>query len=183
MKLANKVADDPTMSMARLSWDLGVGEATVCRSLKEDLGLTSYVRQPRHSLTEKVKERCLERCKKVLNWLKKNPSRSTVKIFCDKIFTVDQVYNCRNDRYLAKDISEVQGVFRTKHPQQIMVSGIVTSDGKKLLHFFNIKESVISEVYYKVLRYTVLPWLKVQYPNNDYVWTQDKAPPHRAKRV
>ncbi|QQP49162.1 Uncharacterized protein FKW44_009708 [Caligus rogercresseyi] len=29
-----------------------------------------------------------------------------------------------------------------------------------------------------VLRYTVLPWLKANYPEGNYVWTKDGAPSH-----
>ena len=55
-----------------------------------------------------------------------------------------------------------------------MVLGVVTSDGKEMpLHFFKPVEKVRAEVYYKVLRYKVLPWLKMNYPNGNYVWTQD----------
>ena len=36
---------------------------------------------------------------------------------------------------------------------------------------------------YKVLRYNVLPWLKTNYPKGKYVWTQDGAPCHTAKKV
>ncbi|QQP51070.1 Uncharacterized protein FKW44_012286, partial [Caligus rogercresseyi] len=39
-------------------------------------------------------------------------------------------------------------------------------------------EKIGKETYYKVLRYTVLPWLKANYPEGNYVWTQDGAPSH-----
>jgi len=74
------------------------------------------------------------------------------------MFTVDAVVNRRNDRYLAKSIADFEGTFRTKHPAQIMVLGVLASDGKKMLaHFFKSEERVGAEVYYKVLRYHVLP--------------------------
>ncbi|XP_059081907.1 uncharacterized protein LOC131879566 [Tigriopus californicus] len=116
-----------------------------------------------------------------MNWLKHNPS--TVKIFLDKkLFTVDQIYNRRNDRFLASSTSEVKRVFHTKHPAAIMVLGVVASNGKNMPpYFFKMGEKIGADVYYKILRYQILPWLKVNYPDGNYVWTQDGAPCHTAK--
>uniref|UniRef100_A0A0K2T6D5 Putative LOC100197594 [Hydra vulgaris] n=1 Tax=Lepeophtheirus salmonis TaxID=72036 RepID=A0A0K2T6D5_LEPSM len=50
-------------------------------------------------MTDTLKERVLQRCKKVRAWIKAN--RCTVKKFSDeKIFTMDQVYNRQNKRWL-----------------------------------------------------------------------------------
>ena len=58
--------------------------------------------------------------------------KDRIKLYSDvKIFTVDAVVNRRNNRYIAQARSEVKGIFRTKNPAQLMVFGIVTSDGKK----------------------------------------------------
>ena len=108
-----------------------------------------------------------------------------MKIFSDKtIFTVDQVYNCRNDRWISTTPGQVKGVIRTKHPAQVMVLGIPGSDGKKMPpFFFKPGERIGTEAYYKVLRYTVLPWIKATYPEGNYAWTQDGAPSHTANKV
>ena len=181
--LKKKIESDPTTSMRRLANTFNVDPRTIGKAIHDDLGLNSYVRTPRHLLTSVMKERRLERCKKVLNSLKSNPS--TVKIYSDKkIFTVDQVYNRRNDRWLAESKEEVKGVFRTKHPQQIMVLGVVASDGRKMPpYMFKPKEKIDQHVYYKVLRYTILPWLKANYPAGNYVWTQDGAPAHTSDKA
>ena len=123
-------------------------------------------------------EKRLERCIKIRNWLRANPA--TVKIFSDeKIFTVDQVYNRQNDRYIAKSIEEVKGTFRTKHPAQVMVLGVLASDGCRMApYFFKAHEKINSDVYYRVLRYHILPWIKANYPQGNYVWQQDGAPSH-----
>ena len=180
--LQQSVDQDPTKSIRRLATELGTSKDTVHRAISSDLGLKSFARTPRHLLTNTMKKRRLERCKKVLCYLKSHGS--TVKIFSDKkIFTVDQVYNRRNDRFIAKSIEEVKGIYRTKHPAQIMVLGVVASDGRKMPpYFFPPGEKVGADEYYRVLRYTVLPWLKANYPSGNYVWTQDGAPPHTAKK-
>lgn len=91
---------------------------------------------------------------------------------------------CTTAETIGTSLEEVQGVFRTKHPQQVMVLGVVASDGKKMPpYFFKLNEKVGAEVYYKVLRYKVLPWLKTNYPEGNYVWTQDGAPAHTSKKA
>lgn len=182
-EVRDKISEDPTTSMTQMAKELEVSDRTVRRVVHEDLGMHSFVRTQRHLLTTAMKARRLERCKKVLAYIKANGN--TVRIFSDKkIFTVDAVYNRRNDRFIAKSIEEVQGVFRTKHPQKVMVLGVVASDGKKMPpYFFKPNEKVGADVYYKVLRYNILPWLKANYPAGNYVWTQDGAPAHTSKKA
>ena len=51
-----------------------------------------------------------------------------------------------------------------------MVLGIKGSDCKKMPpYFFKQGEKIGSDVYYRILRYTVLPWLKANYPEGKYV--------------
>ena len=104
----------------------------------------------------------------------------------EKAFTVDAVVNCCNDWHIAQARSEIKGIFKTKNPVQVMVFGVVASDGKKMpLNFFKPGEKVNTKVYYKVLRFLliVLPWLKANYPTGNYVLTQDGAPAHIARKV
>ena len=52
-------------------------------------------------------------------------------------------------------------MFRTKHPAQVMVLGVVASDGRKMdPFFFKPNEKIGTEAYYKALRWTILPWLR-----------------------
>lgn len=178
-----KIDSDPTTSMRRHAKEFQVDPKTIRKAVHQDLGLCSFVRQPRHLLTNALKQKRLDQCKKILSHLRHHGS--TVKIFSDKkIFTVDQVYNRRNDRWLAESKSDVKGVFRTKHPTQVMVLGILGSDGQRMPpYFFGPNEKINTECYYKVLRYTVLPWLKVKYPQGNYVFQQDGAPAHMSAKV
>ena len=130
-----------------------------------------------------MKSRRHERTKKVLHYLKLH--EPIIKIFSDeKIFTIDSVLNCRNDLYIAKSLSDMTEIFRTKQLMQVMVLGVVASDEKKTpLHFFKSVEKMGAEAYFKVLWYKVFPLLKVNYPEGNYVWTQDGALPHTGKRV
>ncbi len=95
---------------------------------------------------------------------------------------MDAVLNGRNDWYLAESIADVKDTFRTKHPVKVL--GVVASDGKKMpSFFFKLGEKVGADVYYKVLRYHVLPWLKTNYREGNYVWSQESAPCHTSKKV
>jgi transposase len=181
--LKSKISEDPTTSMRKLAGEMSVDLQTVRTAVHQDLGLKSFVLTPKHLLTESTKARQLERAKNVKAYLRTH--RKTVKVFSDeKIFTVDAKVNRRNDRFLAASTAEVKGIFRTKHPAQIMMFGAVASDGKKMApYFFKAGERVGADRYYKVLRYHVLPWLKANYPEGNYVWTQDGAPCHTAKKV
>jgi len=181
--LESKIEKDPTKSMKKMAAELQVDPKTVRTAVHRDLNLKSYVRSPRHLLTDAMKARRLERAQKVMGYIRRHGS--TIRIFSDeKIFVVDAVVNRRNGRFLAKSIQEVERTFRTKHPAQVMVLGVVASDGKKMPpFFFKPGERVGADAYYRVLRYHVLPWLKANYPNGNYVWTQDGAPCHTAKKV
>jgi transposase len=181
--LESSINTDPTKSIRRHAWELAVAPSTILLAVNHDLGLHSYVRTLRHLLTTSLKEKRLDRCKKLVNYLRRHGS--IVKICSDKkIFTVDQVYNRRNDRYLAESIEEVKGVYRTKHPAQVMVLGVLASDGKRMPpYFFGANEKVDTDVYYRVMRYHVLPWIKANYPDGNYVWQQDGAPAHTSKKI
>ena len=96
--LLRSVKAKPTVSMRKRAKDLGVGDATVCRYVN-NAGFKSYKRRRRPLLTSKMKAKRLERCKLVLNLLKKggNP----IIVFSDeKTFVVDQKQNAQNDRVL-----------------------------------------------------------------------------------
>ncbi|QQP36795.1 Uncharacterized protein FKW44_021994, partial [Caligus rogercresseyi] len=83
-----------------------------------------------------------------------------------KIFTVDHVYNRRG-----KTTEEVRGVDYGPGSH-----GVRREEDASLL--FQGREKIRKETYYKVLKYTVLTWLKANYPEGNYVWTQNGASSH-----
>jgi len=181
--LLERIITDPTVSLRQHARELNVSLDTIRRVVAE-LGFKSFVRRKHQLITNGAKDRRLTRARKLVAWLKKTPA-STVKIFTDKkIFTVDQFHNRRNDRWIAIDKDDVQGICTTKHPQQVMVLGVLSSDGKRMPPIFFAKdEKCNAEVYYKLLRYKVLPWLKRNFPAGNYVFQQDGAPAHTAGKV
>ncbi len=180
--LLNRIVDDPKTSLRQHAREMETSLDTIRRCVAE-LGFKSFVRRKHQLISEAAKERRLKRAKKLLAWLKRNPA-STVKIFSDKkIFTVDQFHNRRNDRWLAVDREDVEFVCTTKHPQQIMVLGLICSDGRMPPIFFKKDEKCNTVVYHKILRYKVLPWLRATYPSGNYVFQQDGAPAHKSNKV
>jgi hypothetical protein len=109
----------------------------------------------------------------------------------EKVFDLDSVSNSRLDRYLSSQKSSevpenVKFKFQTKHPQSVMVFGLVASDGKKMPPFFWPKGTKINaDAYIDVLQNVVLPWIKRNYRSPDirYIFQQDGAPCHTAKKT
>ncbi len=61
--------------------------------------------------------------------------------------------------------------------------GVVASDWKEMPpFFFKLGEKMGADVYYKVLRYHILPLPKANYREGNYVWTQDGAPATQLRR-
>jgi hypothetical protein len=182
-RLKRSVEANPTLSIRSFAKKHKVHEKTIRKSLKI-LGKKSVVQPLRHLLTERTKQLRLERGQQLLNRLKRTPS-STVKIFSDKkVFTVDQVYNRRNDRQIVNLGEQGTPVSRTKHPASIMFLGVVASNGTKAPPIFIPEgEKVNSEAYIAILKARVLPWLKKTFPQNNYEFQQDGAPAHTSKRT
>uniref|UniRef100_A0A0K2TZ92 Uncharacterized protein n=1 Tax=Lepeophtheirus salmonis TaxID=72036 RepID=A0A0K2TZ92_LEPSM len=42
--------------------------------------------------------------------------------------------------------------------------------------FLKAEKKIGQEAYYKVLRFTILPWLNATHSEDNYMWTQDGAP-------
>ena len=185
-KIRAKVRRTPNKSIRKMARELKMADGTLRNGLKT-LGIKSRAKSKRFLLTEKLRASRLERAKKVLGVLKK---KKPVLMFTDeKYFTVDPVSNSRHDRFLSplkvQDVPDhVKFVTQTKHPAQVMMFGLVASDGKKMPPVFlpsglrmNAKEYISH-----VLEPHVLPWISANYDNpRDPVFVQDGAPCHTAK--
>jgi hypothetical protein len=106
----------------------------------------------------------------------------------EKLFTIQAVHNCQNDRILATNSGNIpieqRAMFRRQKPQSVMVWAGVLSDGKKTpLIFVPEGVKINKEVYLAMLQDKVLPWLKENYGDGNFTFTQDSAPAHGAKNV
>ncbi|QQP34708.1 Uncharacterized protein FKW44_022686 [Caligus rogercresseyi] len=65
-----------------------------------------------------------------------------------------------------------------------MTLGVVASDGKSMpLHWFPNGLKIGTEQYLEVMKDGVKPWLDSTNPDGNYVWQQDSAPAHKAKKT
>jgi len=185
----SRINRNSVRSMRAMAKDLKVSEWTVRNIVKNKLGARSLARTSRFLLTERLKSLRLERCKKLLWILKKN---TPVILFTDeKYFTVNQVLNSRNNRYITKkrvkDVPDhVKSVKKSKHPAQIMVFGLVASNGLKMPPVFLKSGFRMGAKDYldQILMPHVLPWIQTNFSNDDNViLMQDGAPCHTAKSV
>jgi hypothetical protein len=73
--------------------------------------------------------------------------------------------------------------FTRAHAPQVMVLGVVASDGQKMPAHF-MKGKVDTDQYLWALRYRVLPWVKATYGSVDRVtFQQDGAPAHTSNKT
>ena len=100
----------------------------------KEVGAQSLARTKRFMLTEKLKVSRLENCK-IRSILKK---KTSIILFSDeKYLTVNLVSNSCHDQFISSlkvsDIPDkVKFAPQTKHPSQIMIFELVSSDGKKM---------------------------------------------------
>ncbi|UYV66041.1 hypothetical protein LAZ67_3006267 [Cordylochernes scorpioides] len=148
-----KIDGNPGKSMRAIAKEMDVGSMTIVRTIHEDLGLKSYA-------------------------LRKG-------FFSDeKNFDVDQKVNPRNDRWICKDPSEIPVVMHTKFPASVMVLGVISSEGDVMPpHFFEKGLRMNADTYINVLETVVKPWMDMVAAGRKYVFQQDSAPAHKAKKT
>ncbi len=85
---------------------------------------------------------------------------------------------------LAYYVDEVPPINTTKHPQSAMMLGVVASDGKRMPPYWFPKGlKVGTEEYLEVMQRVVKPWIDQNFEGIQYVWQQDSAPGHKAKKT
>jgi hypothetical protein len=101
-----------------------------------------------------------------------------------KNFSKDQKVIRKNNRWLCADITEVPIVMTTKYSATVTVLGVVSNKGDFMPpHFFAKGLKINAEEYVKVLRDIVKPWMDGVANRHHYVFQQDGAPAHTAKRT
>jgi inhibitor of nuclear factor kappa-B kinase subunit alpha len=185
----SRIRRNPIRSMRGMAKELNVSEFSIRKIVKQELGAKSFARTQKFLLTDRLKALRLERCKAILAILKK---KTPVILFSDeKYFTVDPVLNSRTDRFITKKKAKdtpaaIRSVQKSKHPAQVMMFGLVSSNGLKMPPVF-LKSGFrmgAREYLDKILIPHVLPWIQMNFPNNNNViLMQDGAPCHTAKIV
>ncbi len=132
-KIKLRVEENPVTSFRKLALEMTMSTISIWNAIRE-LGEISraIVKKPR--LTLATKERRYSRSKFFLNRLKKGKKDKAIVFSDEKFFIVDRVVNSRNHRYIAfvnpEDIPDhIKYCPVSKHPQGVMVLGVVSSDG------------------------------------------------------
>lgn len=106
----------------------------------------------------------------------------------EKLFTVEQSFNRQNDRILATSLQEVNDRGRINdgmaHPAAVMVWCGVTEDHKTDLIFVEQGVKISADNYIAdILDPLFDDWVPKHYPNGDFLFQQDSAPAHCAKKT
>ncbi|UYV83395.1 hypothetical protein LAZ67_23000870 [Cordylochernes scorpioides] len=144
----------------------------------------SYALRKGQLLTENMKNNRKGKAAALLNNLK-HDSFGMLRFFSDENnFDVDQKVNPRNDRWICKDPSEIPVVMHTKFPASVMVLGVISSEGDVMPpHFFEKGLRMNADTYINVLETVVKPWMDMVAAGRKYVFQQDSAPAHKAKKT
>ena len=170
--------------MRRLAITFNISVRSMRQIINEELRYKSYTLKVRQMLSEAAKIKRVACCHLILTSLR-HETAGHLRFFSDeKIFTVDQKHNPKNDRWLAKDPADVPIVHRTKHSANVHVLSVVSNEGDAMPpHFFDKHETVTKEVYLRVLQRVVKPWIDRVSNGKQYVFQQDGAPAHTSNLV
>ena len=186
--VARIIQQNPRQSIRGLSKKMDCAESSMRNLVHKELHMKSRVITDKPRLTESNRQRRVDRCKSLMNFMKDQQTGKFVRIFSDeKLFHVDAQLNRRNSRYLS-DLpqNEVDPRVRynpvNKNLQKVMVLGVVGSDGQKCpVIFVNASEKIDSKVYGRLLDTHVIPWIKKAYPDGKFFFQQDGATAHTSK--
>lgn len=183
--VAQQIRRNPRRSQRSIARNVGVSRSTITRLLRQDLGLTAYRLQKAQLLSAPSRQKRLQRCQ----WLLQRFSAAQVDniIFCDeKIFTLQEQWNPQNNRVYAASLADLPVQQRTlpraQHPTSVMVWAAVCSAGKLPLHIIP-QGTTVDRFYYRdqILQQVLLPGANLLYPNQQWTFIQDGAPPHTAR--
>ena len=182
-----RIKRNPNRSSSELAKVYGVSPQTIRNLIKHDLNLKCFKYQRRQVLSGPTIKKRLERGREIKKVLSAAP-RPSVIWTDEKNFTVERAWNRQNDRIWAHDLEGIpiskRTVFVRQHPAHVMVWGGVTDCGLKTpLIIIPEGVKVNTEVYIKMLRSEVLPWVKSQSWEHGYVFQQDGAPSHTSNRT
>ena len=125
--------------------------------------MTPFKFRRRQFLSEAVRVKRKDRGHCILKWMDRWP-RVPFIWSDEKVFTIEQDFNHRNDKVLAVRVEDIpleqRTAYRRQNPASVMVWAAVSSDGRKsLLIFIDKGVKINQEVYKEMLNTEVLPWL------------------------
>lgn len=178
---------NPRRSMRKMAKELNIAPTTLRYVAKNVLKLHAFKLKKRHFLDDDMKATRFVRTKQILK--QHDFSKFNNFVFTDeKIFTIRQKHNSHNDRVWCTDPwsmePEKKIVQKKQGEKSVMVWAGIHRNGKTPLIFLEKGVKVNQKVYQeKVLEDVLLPWSRKEFENEHWVFTQDSAPAHRAKKT
>ena len=184
-KVRQVLTRHPALSHRKVAARVKISNASTRRIITKVLGYKSFKRTKTESLTDTVIHKRVQRCRKLLTWLKSvNPKRI---VFSDeKIFSIDEKFNSKNSCIYSISRKDIPEQFRTvqksQHPKSIMVWAGISSIGKTPLVFVPEGTKINAKVYQdlildKYVRHIGSTFMK----GKKWIFQQDGPPAHTAK--
>ncbi|CAO4366563.1 unnamed protein product [Caenorhabditis nigoni] len=182
-----RIRRNPHRSMRKMSEEVHTSVRSLRRIVRNVLKMKAYRVRKVAILSERNKLARLRKCKALLSGTRRGTHLTTV--FTDeKLFNLEAEFNPQNHRVYASGPQEANSngrlIHRAAHPQQIMVFGGITSNGKTPLVFVEPGVKVNQDYYLnEILKKVMLPWSQSHFGTQNWTFQQDGAPAHTAKRV
>ncbi len=161
---------------------MNVSKNTIWKAIHEDLCYKSYVLKISQHITDAMKAKRVAQCELLLSSLKHQATGRMCFFTDEKIFTVEQKVNRRNNRWLTTDPGEVPIVGKRKFPTSVHILLLISSEGHIMPpHYFS--GNVNKEVYLDVLQSKVKPWMEETAREKPYIFQQDGTPTHTSHIV
>lgn len=177
---------NPRRSATKLAKDLNISDRSLRRILKDKLQTKPYKIQKVQDLSMRQKQERVKRAKALLK--RAAEGRLENIVFTDeKLFTVAQFVNKQNDRVWLPERSrthaDVLTATRRQKPASVMVWAGITRDGRTPLVFVPEGVKINQNTYRElVLQNVVESWARRHFGSRGWVFQQDSAPAHKAKK-
>ena len=184
-KVKQMLARKPTLSHRKVAARAKISRGSACRIISRDLGLRSYKRSKTEALTLQTIGKRVTRCRRLLDWLK-NVNPDTILFTDEKIWSVQEKYNCQNSRVYSNDRAGIPDVYKSVeqslHPKSVMIWAGISGCGRTKLVFIpqgtkitaNVYQNLILEKHVKKITTTFMK-------GKNWTFQQDGAPTHTAK--
>ena len=143
------------------------------------------IKKQNEALSENQRKLRVKKCRALRSRFAENDCQRI--LFSDeKIFTVEQQLNAQNDRVYANNITQVpdkvRTVYKSQHPEYVMVWAGVSGQGKTKLFFVEPGAKIDAKYYLeKILKGPVKNCSQTIFQNQSWTFQQDSAPAHKAR--
>ena len=186
-RVREKIRRNTRRSMRKLARQESTSQTTMRNIVKRDLGLSPFRLELKQFLTAETKAKRFERSRVLLDEIRNNTQLGEIVFSDEKVFTVEQAFNRKNDTIIAataKDIPKsLKTVSRRQKPQSVMVWGAVSKTWKSPLIFVPERCKVNIEVSVNNVLIPFLTAARGHFGNRAWTFQQDGATSHTSKRT